>query len=141
MSKEELQKELMQAADGILLRSEIESPLEFVYLETEQGRQLTPEDVVEYAGKPSGMAVKAYDLEGFMQLLQGITSDARKGPDSATRQLFGTLQRLLQDVKVYTITQIGTEAYILGRAEDGNYAGYKSMVVLDESSIEERDES
>lgn len=141
MSKEQLQKELTQAADGILLRSEIEAPLEFVYLETEQGRPLTTEDVVEHAGKPSGMAVRTYDLEGFMQLLQGVTSDARKGPDSATRQLFGTLQRLLQDVKVYTITQIGTEAYILGRAEDGTYAGYKSMVVVDEASIDEQEES
>ena len=141
MSKEQLQMELTQAADGILLRSEIEAPLEFVYLETEQGRQLMPEDVVEHAGKPSGMDVKTYDLEEFLQRLQGIASDARKGPDSATQQLFGTLQRLLQDVKVYTITQIGTEAYILGRAEDGTYAGYKSMVVLDEASIEEQDES
>ncbi|OKL41495.1 nuclease A inhibitor family protein [Pontibacter flavimaris] len=140
MNKEQLQKELMQAVDGLLMQSEIEAPFEFVYLEQPQGRQLRPEDVVEHAGKPSGMAVKVHTLEEFLSQMQGVDSDVRKStPDgqAAYRRLTETLLRLLQDVKVYSITQIGTEAYILGKAEDGNYAGLRTMFIQDEASIKE----
>lgn len=142
MNKEQLQKELMQAVDGLLLQSEIEAPFEFVYLEVPQGRKLTPDDVVEHAGKPSGMDVKIQELDDFMRQVQGVDSDVRKEtPDgkAAYQQLTSTLKRLLQEVKVYSITQIGTEAFILGKAEDGNYAGLRTMLIQDEATIKERE--
>lgn len=143
MDKAQLQRELMQAVDGLLLQSEIEAPMEFVYLEVPQGRQLSPQDVVEHAGKPSGMAVKVQELEEFLRQLRGVDSDVRHQTpvgEAAYQHLVSTLRRLLQDLKVYSITQIGTESYILGRAEDGNYAGLRTMVIQDEATIEEEPE-
>ena len=143
MNKSQIQQVLKQAVDGLLLQSEIESPFEFVYLEKPQDRPLKPEDVVEFAGKPAGMAVKVQELEDFMQQLQGVGSDARRtNPDgeAAYHHLMATLRNLLQDVKVYSITQIGTEAYILGKAEDGHYAGLRTMVIEGEATIEETEE-
>ncbi len=133
----------MQAVDGLLMKSEIESPFEFVYLELPEGQQLKPEDVVEHAGKPSGMAVKIKTLEDFFSQVQGLESDAREAtPEgkAAYQQLMAALKRLLQDVKVYCISQIGTEAYILGKAEEGNYAGLRTMVIQDEATVKEDEE-
>ncbi|MCX2739311.1 nuclease A inhibitor family protein [Pontibacter anaerobius] len=143
MNKEQIQKELMQAVDGLLMQSEIEAPFEFVYLELPGDKQLTPDDVVEHAGKPSGMAVKVQELDEFMQQVQGVDSDVREEtPDgkAAFRHLTSTLKRLLQNVKVYSISQIGTEVYILGRAEKGKYAGLRTMVIQDEATIKEQEE-
>lgn len=138
MNKEQLQQELMQAADGLLMDSEIKAPFEFVYLELPQQEQLRPEDVAEHAGKPAGTAVEVQELDDFLRQMQGVSSDARNStPEGAAarQQLTDTLQRLLQDVKVYCIHQIGTDAYLLGRAEDGNYAGLRTMVIEDEATI------
>lgn len=133
----------MKAVDGLLMDSEIEAPFEFVYIELEKGKQLTPDDVVEHAGKPSGMDVKVQELDAFMRQVQGLDSDARKEtPEgkAAYKLLEDTLKRHLQDIKVYGITQIGTEVYILGKAKDGNYAGLRTMVIQGEATIQEEDE-
>ncbi len=132
----------MQAVDGLLLQSEIEAPFEFVFVELPQGQQLKPDDVVEHAGKPSGMAVKIQTLEEFFSQLQGLGSDVREStPEgkAAYQELTDTLQRLLQDIKVYSITQIGTEAYILGKADDSNYAGLRTMLIQDEATVKEEE--
>ncbi|WP_276495955.1 nuclease A inhibitor family protein [Pontibacter litorisediminis] len=142
MNKAQLERELMQAVDGLLLQSEIEAPFEFVFVELPQGQQLKPDDVVEHAGKPSGMAVKIQTLEEFFSQLQGLGSDVREStPEgkAAYQELTDTLQRLLQDIKVYSITQIGTEAYILGKADDSNYAGLRTMLIQDEATVKEEE--
>lgn len=138
LSKEELQHELMSVADGLLLKSEIEAPFEFVYHSLRQGQQFGPETVAEWSGKPAGMAVDTKDLDAFMKEMKGIVSDARTSDDNSDlyQQLAGRLQELLQDVQVYCITQIGTEVYILGKTGQGDYVGLRTMAMIDEATID-----
>ncbi|TPE43376.1 nuclease A inhibitor family protein [Pontibacter mangrovi] len=143
MNKEQLKQELMQAVDGLLVHTEIDAPFEFVYLPLEENRELKPDDVAEHAGKPSGMKVQVQELESFLQSIKCIDSDVRKSTPEGERvdkRLTSALQRHLQHIKVYSMTQIGTEVYILGKADDGNYAGLRTMMIQDEATIKEQEE-
>lgn len=89
------------------------------------------------------MKVEIKGLEEFLHQFKSINSDERQStPEGkeAHHKLTTVLNQHLQDIKVYCITQIGTEVYILGRAQDGNYAGLRTMVVQDEATIEEGEE-
>ncbi|MDX5423378.1 MAG: nuclease A inhibitor family protein [Hymenobacteraceae bacterium] len=138
MNKEQLEQELNQATDGLLMKSDIEAPFDFFYREMDE-EQFSPELVAEWAGKPSGMTVETKSLDEFFRETKGVVSDTRgktKGGDEGLQQIKDALSKLVQDVKVYCINQIGTEAFILGRTEDGNYAGLRTMVIEDESSVD-----
>ncbi|WP_242919155.1 nuclease A inhibitor family protein [Pontibacter liquoris] len=137
MNKEEIQNALARATDGLLMHSEIEAPFEVVFHSLRPGQQFGPEAVAEWAGKPSGMAVETKELEQFMDEMKGISTDARQEGSMAYRyqKLVQTLHQLLRDVKVYCITQIGTEVFILGKTEAGDYAGLRTMVVHDQATI------
>ncbi len=140
MNKDTLKRELMQAADGLLLDSEIEAPFEFVYFALPAQQTLHPADVAQHAGKPAGTAVKVIELDAFLQQVQGITSDARTSTphgQAARQQLTTTLHRLLQDVKVYCIAQMGTDAYLLGRTDEGHYAGFRTILIQGEATVDD----
>ncbi|WP_025605434.1 nuclease A inhibitor family protein [Pontibacter actiniarum] len=142
MNKEQLQQELMQAVDGLLVHSEIDAPFEFVYLELRPGKGLEASDVAEYAGKPSGMKVDVVELEEFLQKNKSIVSDAREstpGGEAGRRRLAEALRHHLEGVKVYCMTQIGTEVYMLGKAGEGHFAGLRTMMVQDEATIDEKE--
>ena len=138
MSKEELQQELMSVAGGLLLKSEIEAPFEFVHHSLRQGQEFRPETVAEWAGKPAGMAVDTKELDAFMKETKGIVPVVQNSGDTSNlyQQLTGKLNELLQNVQVYCITQIGTEVYILGKTDTGDYAGLRTMAMIDEATID-----
>ncbi|RDV14003.1 sugar-non-specific nuclease inhibitor NuiA-like protein [Pontibacter diazotrophicus] len=139
MNKDQLEKELNQAVDGLLMKSEIEAPFEFFYRELEQGEQFSSEKVTEWTGEAAGMEVATKELDEFFNETGGIAADARNKGESneqRTQMLKSRLNELLEDVKVYMITEIGTQVFILGKTEDGNYAGLRTMVVDDEASVE-----
>ncbi|WP_347157026.1 nuclease A inhibitor family protein [Pontibacter chitinilyticus] len=137
-TKEQLQQELMQSVDGLLMHSEIEAPFEFVYIRLRPDQSYGPEAVAEWAGKPSGMKVQTKELEQFMQEMKGLSTDARWNNSAVGYQLLtDKLHALLENVKVYCITQIGTEVYMLGKAEDGSFCGLRTMVIHDEATIAE----
>ncbi|MBF9255579.1 hypothetical protein I2I11_19930 [Pontibacter sp. 172403-2] len=138
MSKEELQQELMSVAGGLLLKSEIEAPFEFVYYSLRPGQQFAPETVAEWAGKPAGMAVDTKNPEAFRNKIKGIVPVGATSGDTSSlyQQLAAKLNELLDDVQVYSITQIGTEVYMLGKTGTGAYAGLRTMAMIDEATID-----
>lgn len=139
MNKEQLENELKKAIDGLLMKSEIDAPFEFFYRELDQGEEFSPKKVTEWTGDAVGMDVETRDLTDFLQEMGGIAADARnKGENDENRALLlkSKLEELLQDVKVYLISEMGTQVFILGKAEDGNYAGLRTMIVDNESSVD-----
>ncbi|WP_162053079.1 nuclease A inhibitor family protein [Pontibacter pamirensis] len=139
MNKDQLEKELNQAIDGLLMKSGIEAPFEVFYQELEPGEQFSSEKVTEWTGEAAGKDVETRELDEFFQEMGGVSADARnKGETNEKRyqMLKSKLNELLEDVKVYMITEIGTQVFILGKAEDGNYAGLRTMIVEDEASLE-----
>lgn len=139
MNKEQLEKELNQLVDGLLMKSEVEEPFEFFYREFEEGQEFTPQTITEWTGQAIGMDVKTRELDDFFQEMGGVGADMRnKGETNEKRyqMLKSGLNELLEDVKVYMITEIGTEVFILGKTENGDYAGLRTMIVHDESSVD-----
>ena len=139
MNKDQLEKELNQAVDGLLMKSDIEAPFEFFYRELENGEEFSPKKVTEWTGEATGMEVKTRELDEFFQEMGGISADIRnKGESNENRaqMLKSKLNELLEDVKVYMITEIGSQVFILGKTENGDYAGLRTMVVHDESSVD-----
>lgn len=139
MEKDQLEKELNQTVDGLLMKSDIEAPFEFFYRELEQGEEFSPKKVTEWTGEATGMDVQIRELDEFFEEMGGVSADIRnKGETDENRSqlLQSKLNELLEDVKVYMIKEIGLLVLIIGKAADGNYAGLRTMVVEDESSVD-----
>ncbi|WP_114783933.1 nuclease A inhibitor family protein [Botryobacter ruber] len=132
MNQEQLKQELKKAADGLLMLSETEEAIECFFHEKPDHEPFTPDLVVKWAGKPAGKKVEVQELDYFFRNM--VREDPDEGPQqheqaARFRNLVATLKELLQDVKVYKIDEIGVDVYILGRTPDGDYAGYKTIVV------------
>ncbi len=132
MSNESIKSELVQAADGLLMMSETDAPLEYYFHEKPEDGVFDETVVVRWAGKPAGKAVEVQDVDYFFRNM--VNSNLEDNPEKRQKaerfkQLVTTLKEQLQDVKVYRIQEIGIEVYILGRTPDGDYAGYKTIVV------------
>ncbi|GAB3531331.1 hypothetical protein GCM10027443_13350 [Pontibacter brevis] len=139
MDKERLKEELKQTIDGLLMKSDVEAPFEFFYRELEEDEEFSTDKLTEWTGEAVGMDVKTWELDEFFQEMGGVSADARnKGETNEKRyqMLKSKLNELLEDVKVYMITEIGSQVFIIGKTENGDYAGLRTMVVHDESSVD-----
>ncbi|WP_242928925.1 nuclease A inhibitor family protein [Pontibacter vulgaris] len=132
MDNESMKSELVRAADGLLMLSETDAPLEYYFHEKPEDGFFDETVVVQWAGKPAGKKVEVQEVDYFFRNMMNTYPDdvdKRKQDAERFRQLVVTLKNLLQDVKVYRIHEIGIDVFILGRTPDGNYAGYKTLVV------------
>lgn len=133
MNKEQLQQELAQVASGLLV-PDTKAPLVFYYHEKPQEQEFNEQLVAKWAGKPAGKKVEIMEVERFFNHVfynntyaEDETVSEEEGEHY--KKLISKLNELLQDVKVYLINELGTEVFILGRTEEGNYAGYKTIIV------------
>ena len=121
------------------MKSDIDAPFEFFYREMEQGESFSPKKVTEWTGEATGMEVKTRELDDFFQEMGGVSADIRnKGDNNENRyqMLKSKLNEHLEDVKVFMITEIGSQVFILGKTDDGNYGGLRTMIVHDEASVD-----
>ena len=132
MSKEQLENELKPYYDGLLMRSETDSPFEFYYFENPQRLPLNKDTVASMAGKSSGSEIKTENLDYFfrnMVRLYPEDGDDRKQEAERYKQLQQKLYDLLQDVQVFKADEISITAYILGKTPEGDFAGLRTIVV------------
>ncbi|MCC9137400.1 nuclease A inhibitor family protein [Pontibacter silvestris] len=133
MNRDQLQQELVQVSSGLLV-PDTKAPLEFYYHEKPQDEEFSEQLVAKWAGKPGGKKVETMEVERFFNHIfydntyaEDETVSEEEGEHY--KKLISKMNELLQDVKVYLINELGTEVYLLGRTEDGNYAGYKTIIV------------
>lgn len=127
MDKEELEKILTQAAEGLWMVSETDAPFEFYYAESPVERASAASFMQEENGE-----VEVEELDYFFRNI--IKQDENVAPAmlmEATQfvKMVSTLKKLLQDVKVYRIGKVRVTVYIVGRTDKGDLAGYKTFLV------------
>lgn len=132
MNEEQLRNELQPLYDGLLMRSETDSPFEFYYFENTQQLPLNTETVAKLTGKTSGTEIKTEDLSYFFRnMVRLYPEDGQNRKQEAERftVLQDRLQTLLQNVQVFKADEISITAYILGQLPNGDIAGLRTVVV------------
>ncbi|MBC5773551.1 sugar-non-specific nuclease inhibitor NuiA-like protein [Pontibacter sp. KCTC 32443] len=132
MTKEQLQGELMPLIDGLLMRSETDSPFEFYYFDNTQNLPLDAETAAKLTGKTNSTEIKTEPLDYFfrnMVRLYPEDGEDRKQEAQRFALLQQKLQELLRDVQVYKADEISITAYILGTTPEGDIAGIRTVVV------------
>ncbi|MCC9135111.1 nuclease A inhibitor family protein [Pontibacter silvestris] len=128
MEREELENELTKAADGLWMMSETDAPFEFYYADSSAGEM----PVAAWASQEGSNKVEVEELDYFFRNMLKAQPNAAITQQEEVNQ-FGAmvtkLKSLLQDVKVYRIGEVSVTAYIVGRAENGDIAGYKTLLV------------
>ncbi|WP_299821768.1 nuclease A inhibitor family protein [uncultured Pontibacter sp.] len=131
MNLEQLKQELTKAADGLEMLSETDAVFEF-YHHQKPAEPFTKETVVEWDGKPAGTAVEALEVSDFLHRMQNPHPDAaekQKQDADRFKQLEATLKTHLRNVKAYKVSQTSMPVYLIGETENGDYAGFKTLVV------------
>ncbi|MEJ8756699.1 nuclease A inhibitor family protein [Pontibacter sp. H259] len=132
MNQAELQNELQPLYDGLMMRSETDSPFEFYYFENPQDLPLNTDTVAKLAGKSSGAEITTEDLPYFFRnMVRLYPEDGEERRQEADRynRLQQRLQELLQNVQVFKADEISITAYILGQLPNGDIAGLRTIVV------------
>jgi hypothetical protein len=112
---------LKKAAKGLMFPSETDAKLEA--FRWAAGGDLTPAKLAQLVGAEPGTPVEEQTLEDFFRV---IPSEDRPQFD----QLAKTLKGQLTGVKVYKVgSEAEKQAYVVGKASDGNWAGLKTTVV------------
>jgi hypothetical protein len=112
---------LKQASRGVQFPSESDAPLEpFLW---KDGRELTPDRLVELAGESPGTPVEERSLAAVLR-----TVPAEDRPKFAA--LVNVLKGQLSGVKVYILgDEPEKPVYIVGQTKAGEWAGLKASVV------------
>ena len=114
---DELLIRLKEATEGLLYPSECDSSLEpFVWEEAEN----TEAAIRRLAEQPEKSWCRTTSAEEFFGEVDEI---------SGFHQLHQTLQGILSDLKVYRFGVVEVSVYVVGRAEDGRLAGFKTLSV------------
>jgi hypothetical protein len=111
---------LEKAAKGITIISESDAELEpFVWDDT---GAIDKDRVLELSGKEyeDGVSVAETTVEKFF----GYSGDKKK-----LGKLAKVLNETLCELRVYKVGDIEKDVYIVGKTEDGQWAGYKTQVV------------
>ncbi|MFT2007643.1 nuclease A inhibitor family protein [Pontibacter sp. 13R65] len=132
MDKSQYEKELKDAADGLLMLSETETPLEFFWQELPDNEVSDTAMVARWGGKASGKDVHVEELDYFFRNMTNPHPDAGDAMHQISaryKQLVAKLKDLLEDVKVYKMENQGFDVFIIGKTPSGEYAGYRTLVV------------
>ena len=109
------------AAKGLLFPSESDAPLEpFLW---DDGGKLTKDRLRELAGAEEGTAVEELSLDNLLATVPG-----EERPKFY--KLAQAVKQQLSGVKVYKVgDDPETAVYVVGKTEDGKWAGLKTSVV------------
>jgi hypothetical protein len=112
---------LKKASKGLLMPSESDAP--FQAFAWEAAGELTPDRLLQLAHAPKGTPVEEASLD---DLFRTVPAEER----AKFQRLRRAVEEQLSGVRVY---KVGDEAehavYIVGRTQDGHWAGLKTSVV------------
>jgi hypothetical protein len=123
---------LKKASAGLVFMSESDNPFETVSFPSDKLSSLSPEAVVNAAGKPAGTKVEKQELAYFFrnhtqELPEHSPED--KARTLRFRELEALLKKHLNEVAVFRIGETQVEAYILGKMQEGNIGGLKTLLI------------
>lgn len=127
-----LLEQLSAASDGLLYRSETDSPFEVVHFPQVQDSSALPAAIAQLPDMPEGLKAEVVELPYFFRNL--IRDDADAGEEEVNiahrfRKLQDLLEQRLEEVKVYRVGKRRIQAFVLGKTATGDYAGLKTTLV------------
>ncbi len=122
-------QQIQGAAQGLFFLSESDHPFEIVQLK-QQGS--IENELSGLANKPAGTDIEKITLDYFLHNMTEINPDATSEQhDIAQRfnRLQDILKEKLSDIQVYRVGSIQIDAFIIGRLNDGTYAGLRTKLI------------
>ncbi len=120
--------EIADAAKGLLYISETDQPLEPVELKTTS----IEKEIIAMTGANENTEVEKIGLDHFFRnMIRTYPRSSKEEIASAEKfqRLAELLKKSLHDVTVYRIGKIQIKAFIIGRLDDGSYAGLSTSLV------------
>jgi hypothetical protein len=128
----ELIAELEQATKGLLVQSESDYPVAPFSMEAKGARQISAPFLMESMGLASDLPVEEVTMDEFFHL--AVTDEDWHGPKQREkvqrfRRLVQTLKENLSDIIVYRIGEVEIDVFVVGKTEQGDFAGVSTRVV------------
>ncbi|MGV3586281.1 MAG: nuclease A inhibitor family protein [Adhaeribacter sp.] len=123
---------LQERCEGLFYMSESEYPLEPVIFEVPDAAAINNAKVLELAGLPQETPVEVVDLAYFLRNQTADVPDADEFIQDITRrfrELKTYMQAQMPDVKVYRIGKREIQVYALGKLNQTQLAGFKTVSV------------
>ena len=114
-SDNEILAELKETAQGLLVMSESDYPLEPIRWSGQVA--LTPEYLCEISGKPAGSRIEETDVDTFFRVSERF------------QDVVDLVTRSLSETRVYKVGTINIPVYIVGRSPEGNWLGLSTRLV------------
>jgi histidine triad (HIT) family protein len=122
MAKHPAVDALQKASKGLSMPSESDAPFE-AFLWDKAGDKLAQDQVVKLAGAEKGTSVEEDTLDDLFQTVP--SADKPK-----FQKLAAAIKQQLSGVKVYKVgEEAARDVYIVGKTQDGKWAGVKTSVV------------
>jgi len=130
MSTSDAMKALKEASAGLLSQGETDQP--FTVFKWKGDGELTKEAVLKRARKPASAPVEELSLEEFFGDLteeQDWHGDEEKATVARYKKLLEVIRQNLSAVKVFKVGQRKVSVFIVGKTDEGDWAGLKTTAV------------
>lgn len=122
---------LTKASKGLLYPSETDEPFTTFSWKEAEG-ELTKEKLLQRARKPAGSPVREVPLRDFFKDLttaQDWHGEEEKAAVEKYGNLLAVIRQNLSDVKVFKVGATKVSVFIVGKTEEGDWAGLKTTAV------------
>jgi histidine triad (HIT) family protein len=123
---------LLQAAcAGLLFPSERDEPL-VPFLWNDAATEIDAPALLRLIGRPAETRVESADPDLFFQNAaadQGWHDEAEKDAGRRFQELLQLMKSLLRDLKAFRVGAIEIDAYVVGRAAGGEWAGVRTKLI------------
>ncbi|BAZ71239.1 nuclease inhibitor homolog (plasmid) [Fischerella sp. NIES-4106] len=130
MTDTQIVDQLKAAADGLLMMSESEYPLEAFLWETKA--PATPEKVLQQTNHSPDTPVQVVKVDDFFRVAttpEDWHGDEEKAIVKKFQTLVETLKTNLNNLQVYRLGEVEIDVYVVGETPTGNLAGLSTKVV------------
>lgn len=121
----EIIQTLKAATDGLA------QPFEVFYHVNPMQHGLTISEFLTWTGHNLETPVQIQEISGLFSKLSTFPDPDKNTPEQTTQQLARlrtVLERELTNIHVFYISQGGGETYIIGKDQEGNFAGLKTTL-------------
>lgn len=129
---EALLKQLHEAAHGLLYPSETDAPFEAFAWQNIKDDFFSIEKLLLVTRHKRDTPVEGLELEEFFapqSRIEEWMDDTERTTAERFQNLHDTLQHLLSDISVYRVGVVNVDVYIVGKTDDGYYAGVSTKIV------------
>ena len=123
---------LEKLSEGLLFPSETDSPLVSFSWEIDLQEPLAPARVLEVLEKPADTPITTQEVAGFFKRVTPVREffDEKQREEAPKFQaVVDYLSEHLQDLMVFRIGEFEIEAFVVGRASFGGFAGVSTILV------------